>query len=40
MHCKNDFNVAVAINDFLRFMIMFDDFIVNNNVIGREEDFV
>lgn len=39
MHCKNDFNVAVAINDFLRFMIMFDDFIVNNNVIGREEDF-
>ena len=40
MRCKNNFNVTVAINDFLRFMIMFDDFIVNNCVIGREEDFV
>ena len=40
MHCKNNFNVAVAISDFIRFMIMFDDFIVNRCVIGREEDFV
>lgn len=40
MQCKNDFNVAVAISDFIRFMIMFDDFIVNRCVIGREEDFV
>lgn len=40
MQCKNNYNVAVAISDFIKFMIMFDDFIVNNNVIGREEDFV
>ena len=40
MQCKNNYNVMVAISDFIKFMIMFDDFIVNNNVIGREEDFV
>ena len=39
MECPNDHNVAVTISDFIRFMIYFDDFIINNNVIGREEDF-
>ena len=40
--CKDysaDFNVAVAINEFIRFFVTFDDFIINNNVIGNETDF-
>ena len=37
--CENDYNVAVAISDFIRFMIIFDDFFINNSVIGHEEDF-
>lgn len=40
MECENNVNVAVAISDFIRFMISFDDFLINNSVIGREEDFV
>lgn len=35
----NDFNVAVALNEFLRFFIAFDDFIMENGVIGNEEQF-
>lgn len=34
-----EFNVAVAINEFIRFFIAFDDFIINNDVIGHEEAF-
>ena len=36
---KEDSNVVVAINEFIRFFIMLDDFIINNNVIGREEEY-
>lgn len=32
-------NIVVAINEFIRFIIMFDDFIINNDVIGHEENF-
>lgn len=39
MVCPNDYNVAVTISDFIRFMISFDDFLINNNVIGNEEKF-
>jgi hypothetical protein len=38
--CKNDYNVAVALSDFIRFIIIFDDFFTENNVIGREEEFI
>ena len=40
MECPNDYNVAVTISDFIKFMIRFDDFIINNNVIGNEESFI
>ena len=40
MECPNDYNVAVTISDFIKFMICFDDFIINNNVIGNEENFI
>ena len=39
MECPNNYNVAVTISDFIKFMIAFDDFIINNNVIGNEENF-
>ena len=32
-------SVTMALNDFIRFFIMFDDFIIDNDVIGHEEDF-
>lgn len=38
--CENDYNVAVALSDFIRFMIYFDDFFTNNGVIGNEENFI
>lgn len=34
-----DTNIAVAINEFVRFFILLDDFILNNDVIGNEEIF-
>ena len=40
MECPNDHNIAVTISDFIKFMIRFDDFIINNNVIGNEESFI
>ena len=40
MECPNDYNVAVTISDFIKFIIRFDDFIINNNVIGNEESFI
>ena len=40
MECPNDYNVAVTISDFIKFMIRFDDFFINNNVIGNEESFI
>ena len=39
MECENNINVAVAFSDFIRFMISFDDFLINNGVIGNEENF-
>ena len=39
MECPDNHNVAVTISDFIKFMICFDDFIINNNVIGNEENF-
>ncbi len=38
--CENNYNVAVALSDFIRFMIYFDDFFTNNGVIGNEENFI
>lgn len=38
--CENDYNVAVALSDFIRFMIYFDDFFTNNGVIGNEKSFI
>ncbi len=35
----SNYNIAVAINEFIRFYIMLDDFMMKNSVIGREEDF-
>ena len=40
MECPNDYNVAVTISDFIKFMIRFDDFIINNNFLGNEESFI
>jgi len=37
---KEDSNVVVAINEFIRFLIMLDNFIIDNSVIGREGEFV
>ncbi len=37
--CHDEYNVAVAISDFLKFMITFDDFFTKNGIIGREEEF-
>lgn len=34
-----EFNIIVAINEFIRFYIMFDDFMIKNNVIGNEKKF-
>ena len=35
----SNYNIAVAINEFIRFYVLFDDFIMQNSVIGREECF-
>jgi hypothetical protein len=32
-------NLALAINEFIRFYVMLDDFITKHNVIGNEENF-
>ena len=37
---QNDYNLMRAIDEFIRFFILLDDFIIKNNVIGHEEDFV
>lgn len=36
---KNDSNISISINEFIRFFIMLDDFIIKNSVIGKEEEF-
>lgn len=36
---ENDFNPSCALDEFIRFFILFDDFIRRNDVIGHEEDF-
>ena len=33
------YNVVVAVNELLRFFILFDDFIMKNDVIGNEDQF-
>ena len=35
----SSFNLTVALNEFIRFFIILDDFIIENDVIGHEEDF-
>ena len=35
----SDYNITVAINEFVRLYILLDDFIINNSVIGNEEKF-
>jgi len=36
---SEDQNIVIAINEFIRYFIMLDDFIINNKVIGQEENF-
>lgn len=36
---KNNYNPACAIDEFIRFFILLDDFIMDNNVVGREDEF-
>jgi hypothetical protein len=36
---ENDYNLSRALDEFIRFFILLDDFIIKNNVIGHEEDF-
>jgi len=33
-------SIVTAIDEFVRFFIKFDNFFINNNVVGHEEDFV
>ena len=43
LFCKdysNETNIVVAINEFIRFFILIDDFIIDNGVIGQEEKFI
>lgn len=35
-----DYNIIVAISEFIKFFVMFDDFFINNSVIGNEEKFI
>lgn len=37
---QNDYNLTRALDEFIRFFILLDDFIIKNDVIGHEEDFV
>lgn len=37
---KSNHNPIFAIDEFVRFFIAFDNFIIDNNVIGNESDFV
>ena len=37
---KQDTSVTLAVNEFIRFYVMLDDFILKNNVIGNEESFI
>ena len=36
---ENDFNPNVAVDEVIRFFVRFDDYILENDVIGHEEDF-
>ncbi len=35
-----EYSLTCALNEFIRFFILLDDFIINNNVIGQEEKFI
>ena len=40
--CKtysNETNIVVAINEFVRFCILFDNFFMENSVVGSEKNF-
>ena len=37
---QHDYNLLRALDEFIRFFILLDDFIIKNDVIGHEEDFV
>ena len=34
-----EFNIIVAISEFVHFFVLLDEFIINNAVIGNEENF-
>ena len=36
---QNDYNPTRAIDQFIRYFIYLDDFLIKNDVIGHEEDF-
>ncbi|MBQ4558426.1 MAG: hypothetical protein IJA61_03520 [Clostridia bacterium] len=36
---SNEYNIVVALSEVIRFFVLFDDFIINNGVVGNEEDF-
>jgi len=35
----NSANITVSVNEFIRYFILLDDFILENDVIGHEENF-
>ena len=35
-----EFSIVVAIDEFVRFFIMLDDFVINNDVIGHEDKYM
>jgi len=35
----NEYNIAVAVSDFVHFFVLLDNFIINNQIIGNEENF-
>ena len=36
---EEEFSLVCAVDEFVRFFVLLDDFILNNNVIGHEEEF-
>ena len=37
---QQEASVTVAINEFIRYYVMLDDFILKNDVIGNEQNFI
>lgn len=35
----NEYSLTVAINEFIRFFILLDDFVINNSILGNESQY-